>query len=154
VKRLEIHRSLACLELVAEIAQPLQLIIDIEKSGLPSHRIASNPSVTIESERLPIAEVLRVCPGTSSWITELSEHEADGGEAEESECVTGQVFKILGRPATPVEPGEGALDNPSFGQDHELSQLGPFNDFDFPFTADEHGFSARLAAAANSVGGS
>jgi len=37
VKRLEIRRSLACLELVAEIAQPLQSIIDIEKSGLPSH---------------------------------------------------------------------------------------------------------------------
>jgi hypothetical protein len=37
VKRLEIHRCLTCLELVAEIAQPLQSIIDIEKSGLPSH---------------------------------------------------------------------------------------------------------------------
>jgi hypothetical protein len=75
----------------------------------------------MESERLRIAEVLiiRACPGTSSWITELSEHEAKGGETEESECVTGQVFKILGLPATPVEPGEGALDNPSFGQDHE-----------------------------------
>jgi len=59
VKRLKIHRSLAFLELVAEIAQPLQLIIDIEKSGLPSHRIVSNPSVTMESERLRIAEVLR-----------------------------------------------------------------------------------------------
>jgi len=58
-KRLEIHRSLACLELVAEIAQPLQSIIDIEKSWLPSHRIASDPSVTMESERVRIAEVLK-----------------------------------------------------------------------------------------------
>src|ERR1700720_2248661 len=58
-KRLEFHRSLESLELVTEIAQPLQSIIDIEKSCLPSHRIISNPSVTMESERQRIGEVLR-----------------------------------------------------------------------------------------------
>ena len=58
-KRLEFHRSLECLELVTEIAQPLQSIIDIEKSRLPSHRIISDPSVTMESERQRIGEVLR-----------------------------------------------------------------------------------------------
>jgi hypothetical protein len=41
-----------------EIAQPLQSIIDIEKSRLPSHRIISDPSVTMESERQRIGEVL------------------------------------------------------------------------------------------------
>ncbi|HWX42741.1 MAG TPA: hypothetical protein VN345_16430, partial [Blastocatellia bacterium] len=51
--------SLECLELVTEIAQPLQSIIDIEKSRLPSHRIISDPSVTMESERRRIGEVLR-----------------------------------------------------------------------------------------------
>ena len=51
------HRSLECLELVTEIAQPLQSIIDIEKSRLPSHRIISDPSVTMESERQRIGEV-------------------------------------------------------------------------------------------------
>src|ERR1700731_1058833 len=49
-KRLEFHRSLEGLELVTEIAQPLPSIIDIEKSRLPSHRIISDPSVTMESE--------------------------------------------------------------------------------------------------------
>src|ERR1700716_107351 len=49
-KRLEFHRSLECFELVTEIAQPLPSIIDIEKSRLPSHRIISDPSVTMESE--------------------------------------------------------------------------------------------------------
>src|SRR4030081_1347140 len=58
-KRLEFHRSLECLELVTEIAQPLQSIINIEKSRLPSHRIISDPSVTMESERRQIGEVLR-----------------------------------------------------------------------------------------------
>src|SRR5437660_7891076 len=58
-KRLEFHRSLECLELVTEIAQPLQSIIDIEKTCLPSHRIISDPSVTMESEKRRIGEVLR-----------------------------------------------------------------------------------------------
>jgi hypothetical protein len=57
--RLELARSLECLELVTEIAQPLQSIIDIEKSRLPSHQIISDPSVTMESERQRIGEVLR-----------------------------------------------------------------------------------------------
>src|SRR2546430_9638037 len=58
-KRLKFHRSLECLEVVTEIAQPLQSIIDIEKSRLPSHRIISDPSVTMESERRRICDVLR-----------------------------------------------------------------------------------------------
>ena len=32
---------------------------------------------------------------------------------------SGEVFKILGEPATTVEPGEGPLDDPAFGQDFE-----------------------------------
>ncbi len=56
------HRSLECLELVTEIAQPLQSIIDIEKSRLPSHRIISDPSVTMESERQRIGEVHELRP--------------------------------------------------------------------------------------------
>src|ERR1700720_2220207 len=58
-KRLEFYRSLECLELVTEIAQPLQSTNDIEKSCLPSHRIISDPSATMESEMRRIGEVLR-----------------------------------------------------------------------------------------------
>ena len=45
-------------------------------------------------------------------ITKLSEHEANRGEAEKSECVSGEIFKILGQAPTAVEPGEGAFDDP------------------------------------------
>jgi hypothetical protein len=75
-KRLEFHRSLECLELVTEIAQPLQAIIDIEKSRLPSHRIISEPSVTMESERRRIGEVLR-----SIQLTVEHVHVHTGGQA-------------------------------------------------------------------------
>jgi hypothetical protein len=58
-KMADTYNVLECLELVTEIAQPLQSIIDNEKSHLPSHRIISDPSVTMESERRRIGEVLR-----------------------------------------------------------------------------------------------
>ena len=55
---------------------------------------------------------LRVCPKSSSSQTKLSEHEANRGEAEKSECVSGEIFKILGQAATAIEPSEGAFDDP------------------------------------------
>jgi hypothetical protein len=55
---------------------------------------------------------LRVCPKSSSSQTKLSEHEANRGETEKSECVSGEIFKILGQAATAIEPCEGAFDDP------------------------------------------
>jgi hypothetical protein len=40
--------------LIAQIAQPLQPIIDIEKPWLSPHAFAPNPSNPMESEKLPI----------------------------------------------------------------------------------------------------
>ncbi len=54
-----VHRKRPKGRPMLEIAQPLQSIIDIEKSRLPSHRIISDPSVTMESERRRIGEVFR-----------------------------------------------------------------------------------------------
>ena len=62
---------------------------------------------------------LRVGPRSSSTDAELSEHEADRGEAEKSECISGEIFEILGQPAASVQPGEGAFDNPPSGQNCE-----------------------------------
>src|ERR1700730_4653725 len=60
----------------------------------------------VESERL------RGGPNSSLTQTKLSEHETNRGEAEKSECVSGEIFEILGQAATAIEPREGALDNP------------------------------------------
>jgi hypothetical protein len=46
-------------ELIPEIAQPLQSIIDIEKSGLAMHRIISDPTKTMESKIAEIRQVFR-----------------------------------------------------------------------------------------------
>src|SRR5580700_9968193 len=61
---------------------------------------------------IPAATSLRVCPKSSPSQTKLSEHEANRGEAEKSECVSGEIFKILGHAATAIEPSEGAFDDP------------------------------------------
>jgi hypothetical protein len=73
--------------------------------------------------------ILRVCPETSGWIAELSQHEADGGEAQEGERRTIEVLPVLGEPSAAVEPGERALDNPALGQyDKSLGLIGPLDD--------------------------
>jgi hypothetical protein len=47
----------------------------------------------------------------------VSKHEADRGEAQEGEALAVEVLPIFGEPSTAIEPGDGALDDPSFGQD-------------------------------------
>lgn len=42
------------------------------------------------------------------------------------------ALEVSGKPAIAGYPGEGAFDDPSFGQDDELVQLGAFDDFNLP----------------------
>lgn len=68
-------------------------------------------------------QALRVRPETLSGITEFSEHEADGGEAQEGECATVEIFPVFGEAATATKPGNGAFDDPAFGQRDETFGL-------------------------------
>jgi Amidohydrolase family len=54
--------------------------------------------------------MLRVRPKTSSWITEFSEHEADGCEFQERKGAAVEIFPVLGEATTAVEPGDRAFD--------------------------------------------
>ena len=78
---------------------------------------------------------LRVCPETSRGITEFSEHQADGGEAEEGEGVSVEVFPVLCQAAAATQPTYGSFDNPSFVDDDK--------DFGAIGTADDFGDEAR-----------
>ena len=79
-----------------------------------------------------VPPLLRVRPKTSSWITELSQHEADGCEFQEGERAAVEIFPILGEAAAAVEPGDRAFDDPALGQLHEpLGLRGSFDDFGF-----------------------
>ena len=76
-------------------------------------------------------EILRVCPRTSCGVAELSQHEADRGEAQEGERFVVKAFPVLGQSSTAAEPGEGAFDDPALGQRDEAYGLtGPFDNLD------------------------
>jgi hypothetical protein len=55
----KIHRRPKRLKLIAEVAQSLQAIVDIEKAGLRAHRFISDPINQMESEMRGNGEVLR-----------------------------------------------------------------------------------------------
>jgi hypothetical protein len=64
-------------------------------------------------------DVFRVCPKSLSRITELSQHEPDGGKSKESQCIAVEILKIFGKAPAAIEPGNCALDYPTFWEDHE-----------------------------------
>ena len=54
---------------------------------------------------------------------------ADQSELEEGKRLAIEALPILGEPSASSEPGEGSLDDPSFGQDDEaLGLIGAFED--------------------------
>ena len=63
---------------------------------------------------------LRVYPGSYRDSTELSDHQTVGRLTQEREAVAVQAFPVLRQAATAVEPGDGSLDDPAFGQHHKL----------------------------------
>ena len=93
---------------------------------------------------------LRVRPKTSSWITELSQHEADRCEFQERKRIAVEIFPVLGEAATAVEPGDRAFNDPTLGQLHEpLGLRGPFDDFGFDTGQD---FGERIAEDRSLIG--
>ena len=68
-------------------------------------------------------------------ITEFSEHQADGGEAEEGECAVVEILPVFGEATTATKPADCALDDPSFGQHDEA--------FGLIAAADDFGDEAR-----------
>src|SRR3972149_9978534 len=63
---------------------------------------------------------------------ERTKQGADGGEPEESDGGSSEVFEVLGEPAAAPEPSEGALDHPSLGQHLETCDVGTCDDLDLP----------------------
>src|SRR5664280_2437774 len=80
---------------------------------------------------------LRVRPISSSRITEFSQHEANGCEAQEDQAAEVEVFPVLGKPAATIEPRNGALDDPSARQNDEaFGPIGTPDDFGFELRSD------------------
>src|SRR5450759_3739094 len=83
--------------------------------------LATKPLVTDERKAIrqhieKCHSALRVRPISSSRITEFSQHEANGCEAQEDQAAEVEIFPVLGKPAATIEPRNGALDDPSARQ--------------------------------------
>src|SRR5215475_5137170 len=57
---------------------------------------------------------VRVCPGSLSRITKLSQHESDRRESEEGQRIAAEVLKIFGQATATVEPGDSPFNYPAF----------------------------------------
>src|SRR5271170_1235514 len=79
---------------------------------------------------------LRVHPGSSQVLAELSDHEPDGGPAQEGERIAVQALPILCQAAAAIEPGDGPLDDPALGKHDEPACIGTLDDLDVDLSAD------------------
>jgi hypothetical protein len=97
--------------------------------------------------------LLRVRPETSGWIAKFSEHEADGGEAQESERRAIEVLPIFGEPPATVEPSQRAFNDPALGQhDEALGLIGSLDDVRLQAGQDGLAGAVELAALIGGVG--
>lgn len=84
-------------------------------------------------------------------LAELSKHQADRCQAQESQGRSVEVLPILREAAAAIEPGDGPLDDPALRQDLEaLRHIGPLHDLnlDFPHDAPQRGLEDRPLIAA------
>ena len=65
-----------------------------------------------------------------SWPGQASEHDADHGEADEGGDGSGVALEVAREAAIAADPGEGALDDPSLGQDDEAVQIVALDDLE------------------------
>ena len=72
--------------------------------------------------------------GIRSYRVQASEHDRNHSQADEGDNGAGVSFEVASEPAIMSYPGEGALDDPSLGQDDELVGFTTFDDIEFPST--------------------
>ncbi len=86
-------------------------------------------------------------------LTELSDHQADGGPAQEGESAAVETLPILGQPAAAIEPGDGAFDNPALGQDEEpLCRIAALDDREADLAAEAAQGALELRPLVAAVG--
>src|SRR5437588_6609260 len=69
------------------------------------------------------------------WPCQASEHDADHGQPDEGGDGARVSLEIARQTAIAADPGQGAFDDPSLGQDDEFVQFVALDDLDHPTTA-------------------
>src|SRR6202035_5083050 len=63
---------------------------------------------------------------------QAAQHDADHGQAEEGGAGPGIALEVAGQATVAADPGEGALDDPAFGQDNEAMGVAALDDLQGP----------------------
>jgi hypothetical protein len=69
-----------------------------------------------------------------AWACQSAQHDADHGEAEEGSDGLRVTLEIAGQAAVAADPGKGALDDPSLGQDDKAMGVAALDDLQGPGT--------------------
>ena len=94
---------------------------------------------------------LQARPG--DWTLRANDRSPDGGEAQESERLSVEIFPILRQPSASSEPGERSLDDPSPWQDDEGPRLiGALDDLDVDLSHDFLEGGAKLRTLISAIG--
>ena len=67
-----------------------------------------------------------------AWAGQAAQHDADHGEAEEGGDGSSVTLEVAGQATVAADPGKGALDDPSLGQDDEAMGIAALNDLQGP----------------------
>ena len=87
----------------------------------------------------------------TNGLRQAAEHEADHGEADESDSFTRVTLKVFGKAAAGTNPSEGALDDPAFREDDEAMHFVALDDLQRPGAGLGDGVS-RLCALIAGIG--
>ncbi len=85
-----------------------------------------------------------------AWFGQASEHDADHGEANEGGDGAGVALEVARQSAVSADPGEGALDDPAFGQNDEAMGVAALDDFQGPASRFGDGF-CQLRALVSAI---
>jgi hypothetical protein len=66
------------------------------------------------------------------WSGEAAQHDADHGEAEEGGDGSRVALEVAGQAAVAADPGKGALDDPTLGQDDKAMSIAALDDLQGP----------------------
>ena len=83
-----------------------------------------------------------------SWSGQAPEHESDHGEADEGGDGASVALEVARQTTVSTDPGEGALDDPAFGESDKAMQLVTLDDLQHPVSGlgrRRRGFGALIA---------
>ena len=138
------------------VALELEILADSEAKEDSNKKGEITPKQLEAAARIAVQanvqELLRAHPRSlDSWLEicgEPPEHDADHGEADESDGGVRIALEVPGETTATTDPCEGALDDPALGQNFKAGSIRPLHDLQFPCSRARDDESHSLAPVA------